>query len=172
MSNYGLKISRAGYDVKTAADKDMIVHSKYNTLKIKKTGRLTVEAPSETLTISSGDDPISTNYKASYTHDLGYLPFYLPECNMVNVRDEDAGEIYVNDRRNETILWSYSPGYYTREYVQLYVTTTQIVLLVRRELNVCLFGTCNYEVDALTAYVDYTLFYNRVDTEFNVLSTA
>ena len=53
-SDYGIKISKDGVDVKTAADEDLIMSSSFNMLKTKATGIVT--APT------------------TVAHGLGYIP--------------------------------------------------------------------------------------------------
>ena len=42
MVDYGIKISQDGFDVKTCADKDLVMSSKFNALKTKATGSSSV----------------------------------------------------------------------------------------------------------------------------------
>jgi len=56
MANYGIKISKAGYDVKTASDINLIMSSKFNMLKTKMAGTF-----SEAGTLA---------------HGLGYVPIF------------------------------------------------------------------------------------------------
>ena len=63
MSDYGFRISKNGVDVKTGADKDMIVTSKYPLLKGSLFGNGSVVVTSGTITT------------ITITHNLGYIPF-------------------------------------------------------------------------------------------------
>ena len=45
MANYGIKISKAGYDVKTADVKDQIFNSSANSFKIAQEGDASVTVP-------------------------------------------------------------------------------------------------------------------------------
>jgi len=64
MADFGIKISQAGFDVKTTADKNLVLTSKLDTIKIAKTidTQRTQSGASETLAIA---------------HGLGYAPSYL-----------------------------------------------------------------------------------------------
>ncbi len=65
MSDYGIRISKDGVDVKTGADKDMVLTSKYSNLKgsLSGGGSAIIGSPAGgTITIS---------------HNLGYIPFAL-----------------------------------------------------------------------------------------------
>jgi len=62
MGDFGLKISRAGDDVKTTDDLDLAYTSKFSTLKFYRWGNLSLT------TNGSGDGSVT------YNHDLGYAP--------------------------------------------------------------------------------------------------
>lgn len=55
---YGIKVSKAGFDVKTCADKDLVMSSQFNMLKTKATGTI--------------------GTSASIAHGLSYVPIFLP----------------------------------------------------------------------------------------------
>lgn len=65
MVDYGFKVSKAGYDVKTADDKDMILTTKYPFLKAFSQG-------SFSLTITGAG-----TFTQTLTHNLGYHIAYL-----------------------------------------------------------------------------------------------
>lgn len=60
MADYGIKVSKEGFDVKTCNVEDLAFTSELNTLKAKSTGTLA----------SVGD----------VTHGLGYLPIFFTTC--------------------------------------------------------------------------------------------
>lgn len=62
MSNYGIKISRPGFDVKTAQPNQLSFSSKYKTLKVHSSGSGTLTDSSRTATIP---------------HGLGYVPLFM-----------------------------------------------------------------------------------------------
>lgn len=68
MADYGIKVSKAGFDVKTTADKNLILTSKYPVLKVKMQG-------SGSVTVSGG------NGVATITHNLGYRPIIIAFCD-------------------------------------------------------------------------------------------
>lgn len=78
MSDYGIRISADGVDVKTGADKDMVVTSKYSMLKGSISGSGTISVPfsgvTQTVTIA---------------HGLGYIPMVQA---FYNDRDGDFGD--------------------------------------------------------------------------------
>ncbi|MCR4306244.1 MAG: hypothetical protein NUV73_04135 [Candidatus Daviesbacteria bacterium] len=61
--DYGMKVSKPGFDVKTAADKDLVFSSKFDTFKVHSTGigSFTANGALQTATIA---------------HTLGYLPAF------------------------------------------------------------------------------------------------
>lgn len=65
MGDYGIRISKSGDDVKTAADKDLILTSKYSLLKGYATG--------------SGQETLADGGSVTVTvdHNLGYIPIIL-----------------------------------------------------------------------------------------------
>lgn len=70
MANYGIKVSKAGEDVKTATGDDLIFSSAYNTLKISALYSKTVECDAyEEVTESTA-------------HGLGYRPAFLAICTV------------------------------------------------------------------------------------------
>ena len=63
MTNYGIKISKQGFDVKTAGENELIFKSDYPALKIQGQG-----TGSKTFTNNEGTQLLQE-------HDLGYIPF-------------------------------------------------------------------------------------------------
>jgi hypothetical protein len=62
--NDGIKISKAGYDVKTATDRQLIYSSDWNNWKVKQSGYVDLTF-----------DGLSTDPQYSnVTHNLGYIP--------------------------------------------------------------------------------------------------
>lgn len=88
MTDYGIKISKDGFDVKTAAIKNLILTSKANQFKIHLKGSLTFTANNQTKTVS---------------HGLGYTPSYI-------AYEKVSGSSYYNFRQggqdfiNSTVL--------------------------------------------------------------------
>ena len=105
MSDYGVKVSRPGYDVNVASDTNLIMSSGFNTLKVVKIIDMTGEA--------------------SVAHGLGYTPTY------IFLRSSKAGEwtignpgytegmlstIYVDD----TNVYRFATGSSVGAYVMLF----------------------------------------------------
>lgn len=64
MTNIGIKISKPGFDVKTASDNELVFTSEYPALKIQGQGTGT-----RTFTDNEG-------FELLEEHDLGYIPFF------------------------------------------------------------------------------------------------
>jgi len=63
MTNYGIKVSKAGYDVKTCDPNKLVFSSKYSTLRVKQQGSgIITHSGGRTITIP---------------HNLGYVPMFL-----------------------------------------------------------------------------------------------
>ena len=62
MADFGIKISEEGYDVKTATDKQLILTSELNALKVKIADK------------SSGSDTVA--------HGLSYIPIFFYMCEL------------------------------------------------------------------------------------------
>lgn len=74
--DYGIKITRDGYDLATATDKQCVLTSKYKTLTVAASGTATVQL-------------LTTYYRNSTTvaHNLGYVPAFV-------VFGQEDGESY------------------------------------------------------------------------------
>jgi hypothetical protein len=89
MTDYGMKISKDGDDVTTAADKDLVMTSKFNQFKIFAQGSFTVT--------------VAKNTAYGYTdliHNLGYVPGFL--IYLENVAD--SGKRYIVNSRGTNSL--------------------------------------------------------------------
>lgn len=64
--NYGIKVSKEGYDIQTADPKDQIFNSSFNNFKIYKQGEITISVDGD-----SSDDSVQV------AHDLGYIPGFI-----------------------------------------------------------------------------------------------
>ncbi len=73
-TNYGIKITQKGSDVKTAQLKDFIIHSDYPHLKVFKKGE-------EEISLAGFSFPKTVQKKIA--HNLGYIP--LAECYRLSL---------------------------------------------------------------------------------------
>jgi hypothetical protein len=161
MSNFGIKISKEGENVFTADLKDLEFSSALDTLKIAKTGSITVALPDETVT---SDTKV---YTESYTHGLGYVPFFDPPMSRIEIDNYDTTDDHVcNDSLYFVpTLLGYGPSS-EGESVKVYVSSTELTLEVTRTE---VFGVgIDFGEHDIIFY--YTIFYNRMDEEFNLLS--
>lgn len=73
MADWGFKISREGFDVKTCDDKDLVMSSEFNMLKTKMTGTV-------------GD-----TYEVA--HGLAYVPIYFTSTDFGGGKHSLIGEV-------------------------------------------------------------------------------
>jgi hypothetical protein len=78
MTNYGIKVSQAGYDVKTANKENLVFSSKYNTLKLFSNGSGSQSVPAATAPY--GPPGTAT---VEITHNLGYKPAFIVFCTSI-----------------------------------------------------------------------------------------
>ena len=166
----GIKVSKSGVDVKTAADKDLLISSQFDTFKILRTGELSLSLAEETL----NDEQKS--YTATYTHNLGYIPFVLPnvivgignpapyvlDFTLTPAEYRVTTPYIVNDINDVSLPpgpFGFGPAF-IYEAIELEVTTTQIKLVITRVCD-SLGNDVKFTASVGTLY--YTIFYNRVD---------
>lgn len=82
MGDYGMKVSKEGFDVKTCEDKDLVMSSSFNLLKTKSV-------------LHNG---------GTITHDLGYVPIYL-SCNTGLIVG-NAGSFEIDSFANTSSAYS------------------------------------------------------------------
>ncbi len=161
MSNYGIKVSKPGVDVKTAVNKDLLITSELDTNKIALTGSLSISLPSETL------DTENVLRNTSATHGLGYIPIFSPAI-LGDIYQEDlqtGGDYTINDIGDILVpAAGYSPATQAEES-NIYIDDDKIYLYINRFV---MFGSETFGARTATLY--YTIFYNRVDEEFDLLS--
>lgn len=176
MSSYGLKFSKSGVNVETAENKDLLISSQFDTFKVFRTGSLSLSLPTETLRDTQ------KSYTSTYTHNLGYIPFVLPnvivgignpapfEFDMVPTPVEyRVTTPYVINDVNDVSLppgpFGFGPTF-IYEVIELEVTSTQINLVITR---VCDSMGNDVKFTASVGTLYYTIFYNRVDEEMDLL---
>lgn len=70
MSDFGMKVSQGGYDVKTAAKERLVFSSKYDTFKVFASG-------SGSQLVGAAPGPgLRTTVVVNVTHNLGYKPAF------------------------------------------------------------------------------------------------
>ena len=79
MANYGMKISKVGFNVLSADVKDQIFNSTANSFKIIQTG-----SASATVQQSSIGPPLYIGETIEVSHNLGYIPGFLVFCEFDN----------------------------------------------------------------------------------------
>lgn len=163
MSDFGVKVSKTGENVLVVDDKDLAVSGQFTTAKVAKTGTLTLSLPGEW--IDFGDYVTRT---AAYNHGLGYVPLYLPSVACVsNINFATADDFICNDHCYFIpLLFGYGPATHG-EWAWVKITSTQLILTATRANSAGLDEPRYFGDHDVILY--YTIFYNRVDTEFNLL---
>jgi len=82
MADHGIKVSKPGYDVKTADPNELVFSSKYKTLRVKQQG-------SGTVTHSGGRT-------VTIAHNLGYVPMFLVHTTSDLGIGGAATDYYIN----------------------------------------------------------------------------
>ena len=75
MIDFGIKVSQPGHDVKTASKENLVFSSKYDTLKLFKSGSDTVTVPHDADLFTAGKLTVEV------THGLGYKPAFFVFVN-------------------------------------------------------------------------------------------
>ncbi len=170
MADFGIKISKKGVDVKSAGYKDLILSSQFDTFKVRRTGTLTLNLPQEIFPAwEQGEDPSNneiTRY-VSYTHNIGDIAFFYPLQPLIvayiGVSEVTNGGSY-NVADIEERDWFPSSHEPTEE-----VTVLQLANEIRLQVERYHYDNFPVTFGARTVTLDYTIFHNRVDMEFNLL---
>jgi hypothetical protein len=156
----GIKVSKAGVDVKTATNKELLITSQFDTLKIALTGSLSISLPSETLTTEN------VTRTTNVSHNLGYVPMFQPAILGVIYTGNNAtgGDYVINDYGDIlTPAGAYGPATQAEES-NVYIDDEKLYLYVNRfvALGSETFG-------ARTVTLHYTIFYNKIDETMDLL---
>lgn len=135
MSNYGIKVSQAGYDVKTCNKERLVFSSKYNTLKLFVSGSGSHSVPAATQWFGP-----SGTATVEITHNLGYKPAFIVFCNSI-WRDTSKFSPYAYKG-----IGAISPdgGFYSVDTTKLYI------------------HLYNGDFSARTIYYKYHIYYNEL----------
>jgi len=138
-----IKIGIDGENIENTNLSEQRLNTKLDTIKIAKTGTLTLSLPAETLAYKAD----SKAYVASVAHGFDYPPMYFPPRTV-------------------------STGFVGQQSTDVYVDDTNLYLRVIR----CSYGDNAFEspggdkvFSAETLGFDYTIFYNDITEEFNLL---
>jgi hypothetical protein len=167
--DWGVKISKENENVSFCADKDLIVSSKFDTLKVGFSDRLTLNYPAWNWNYTGS--PVRRTDTVYFEHNLGYIPYYTPRCVAEYLDIFEPGsdhDDYINDIVQRGPYTNYSPPIWVRAYVDIYATTTRLYIKLEREIN---YMTENGSgtASAGTVYADYTIYRNSLSSEFNLL---
>ena len=108
--DYGMKVSQAGSDVKTATKENLIFSSQYDTLKVLASG-----SGSQSVPASSGG--VSGTATVTIAHNLGYKPAFIVFCTSV-WRASDKFSPYAYKSIGAT---SPDGGFYSVDATNLYI---------------------------------------------------
>ena len=178
-------VIKIGDNTETDPDYKLRLHTGYDSLKVAKTGTLTLNLPAWNAPVaqvktdpSTGLDYTEAAEKTDTTnevHGLDYVPYYQP---FVPYRS-DLTEIYKVPIDNIPASFSinelqtvFSPSYawpspqYT-EWVYVWISDSRIYIdYVRRNWD----SANTHSFPTRTVTMGYTIFHNRVDEEFNLLT--
>lgn len=100
MGDWGIKISSDGFDVDTAADKDLVLSSKFDSLKVKMTG--TIQGTAGTISVE---------------HGLGYVPIFFAAENYGSTSSivRSSGNVWIDGTALNLLGGTSNPTY--RYYV-------------------------------------------------------
>lgn len=94
MGNYGIKVSKPGFDILTCALKDQVFNSSANSLKIWMAGSQNISVAE--WTGAGGNEKGSVNIN----HGLGYIPFFLCFFKL-----KHASKIWLQDSLDDSMLF-------------------------------------------------------------------
>lgn len=148
-----ISVGVKGKDLRETNLSERMMDSRLDTLKIFKTGLLTLELPAETLAYKAD----SVAHVASVTHGLGYPPMYFPPYAI-----------------NMSYIGSLIPAFNINgETFDVYVDSNKLYLRCIR----CSYGDNGFGepggdlvYSARTISIYYTIFYNDISEEFNLLN--
>jgi hypothetical protein len=123
--SYGIKISKEGYDVKTASGENLIYSSEFNNWKIVQSSELTGEI---TLVIPAS----GASYYKDIVHNLGYPPacemwvkgfggkYYAVPSAFGGVTATIGVDIYIDSTKIRVYAWTPGAGETTRVKYKIY----------------------------------------------------
>lgn len=156
-----LVIAKEGYST-NAYPANLALDSRFDTFKIFKTGTMTLNMPAETLVIGAANKV----YVSEVTHSLGYPPIYFPQATV----DWDLGGSGVENSSfvvNDYIGYLISFGLTGRAELDVYTDSSKLYMKCTRKSN--LYFDVSFNAVTITMY--YTILYNEIGEEFNLLET-
>ncbi|MFA5395209.1 MAG: hypothetical protein WC346_04245 [Methanogenium sp.] len=93
MTDYGFKLSKPGYDIKTCAVKDQVINSERNSLKIWMAGSNNISVSEFTGFAGTGEGYFEVN------HSLGYAPFFITFFKL-----KHSTKIWLQDSLDQSML--------------------------------------------------------------------
>lgn len=160
------RVASEGKDINTSKAYEQNLDRRFDTLKIYKTGELTLSLPEETIPYM-GDCIVRT---ATFNHGLGYPPMYFPPATVnmsLSTRGSTNGDI------NGFYSSAVSGFGYDFSTVDVYVDSNNLYIRsIRASNGPDAFGseTGPRTHPALTLSLHYTLFYNEIGSDFDLLT--
>jgi hypothetical protein len=194
MSRGVFKIIKPGVqkNVSEAEPKELALDSSKNTLKIAYTGHLDLIVEAETFYAHGTAPPAGDNvfheytwgnlYEASFSHDLGYPPYYEPGIKTTNLlwsyyNDEfyyaEDGFFVLNFIVDDWLVPNHGPWGVAGSgsvYFACVVDENKIYLRARQSYGVGFYAPAtSHTFDAHYYRLYYTIYFNRLDTSYNLL---
>lgn len=148
-------------DVKTAFPYFNSMDSRFDSFKIFKTGTLVLNLPQETIPMNA-DSVVRT---VTVEHNLGYPPVFLPEATIGwGVWGVNMSNFVINDNLG-IIQAPSSIGIDGDPFIDIFVDSEKLYLRYTRPSYS--FRDEEYSAGTITMY--YTIFYNEIGEEFDLL---
>jgi hypothetical protein len=109
MADYGMKISKPGYDVKDATDAQLVYSSKFDTIRVFTSGSGTITVP----------NPMATQ-TVTISHNLGYRPAFAVYSQIYDV--------FAGDVSSGHFMMPYADPWGGDASIMPYVSTTQLLI--------------------------------------------
>lgn len=157
-----IKISKPGIDLRLATRKDMAFSIEYDTLKIYQTGEMSIDLPAEILTAEG------VIRETTLAHGLSYVPICYPMVGGMAYTGnlQTGGDYNINDLSEIDIPGGpYGPFDGPFEASTFFWDDEVIGLRITRGV---LIGSQIY--GARNVKLFYTILYNRLDEELNLLN--
>lgn len=156
-----IRVAAEGKDIKSSRIYEQILDGRLDTLKIYKTGELTLPLPEETIPYM-GDCVVRT---ATFNHGLGYPPMYFPPATVNMSIGDNINKYYP----------AAVPGFgYDFSTVDVYVDSNNLYIRsIRASNGPSALGTETGPRThlAMTLSLHYTLFYNEIGKDFDLLTS-
>lgn len=132
MADYGIKVSKTGYDIGDASDDQLIFSSEFDTMRVLSSGSGSITVP----------DPMAAQ-TVTITHNLGYRPAFTVYTQIFDV-----------------FSGSVTTGYYMAPYTDPFGGDGSIMPYVSTTTLKIRYGAVHAPADSVLNY-KYFIYYNR-----------